>query len=125
MLGWHISVFRQADGGATPAASGSPKGERVAVWQTGLRGLKWIDRLVDDGRAIDLGGNGYPCGYTARAQHLVQRILDGPPEALNPWVCGPDDIIGKGWDGRTVIDRAAADDCRPDEWLLVEAWDET
>jgi hypothetical protein len=125
MLGWHISVFRQADGGAMPAASGSAKGGRVAVWQTGLGGLKWIDVLVGEGRVVDLGGNGYPCWYTAQVRHLVQRIVDGPPEALNPWVYGPDDVLTEAWEGRTVIDRAAADHCRPDEWLLVEVWDES
>jgi len=27
--------------------------------------------------------------------------------------------------GKTVVDRAAAAGCRPDEWLLVEAWDDS
>jgi hypothetical protein len=31
MLGWHVSVYRQTDGGASPAAFESPEGTRVAV----------------------------------------------------------------------------------------------
>ena len=37
----------------------------------------------------------------------------------------PGDILGTGWEGKTVVNRAVADACRPDEWLLVEAWDES
>jgi hypothetical protein len=61
MLGWHISVYRQKVGGLS-----TPKGQRLAVWQTGLGGLDWLDELVKAGKAINLGENGgYPCRYTA------------------------------------------------------------
>jgi hypothetical protein len=33
MLGWHASVYRQPDGGHSPATFESPEGERLAVWQ--------------------------------------------------------------------------------------------
>jgi hypothetical protein len=29
------------------------------------------------------------------------------------------------WEGKTTIDEAALDSCDPEEWLLVEAWDES
>jgi hypothetical protein len=29
------------------------------------------------------------------------------------------------WEGKTMVDRPAAAACRPDEWLVVEAWDES
>src|SRR5438552_269958 len=125
MLGWHISVFRQSDGGKSPATEKSPKGTRLAVWQTGLWGTDWLDELVKAGQAIDLGGNGYPCRYTATPEHLIPRIIDEPPHAREVWICEPGDIISDKWEGRTVIDREAAAQCRPDEWLLVEAWDES
>jgi hypothetical protein len=125
MLGWHISVYRQRDGGAAPATETSPEGPRLAVWQTGLWGLQWIDALVAAGKAIDLGGNGYPCRYTATAEHLVPPIMEGPPQARATWLHDASDILTDKWEGQTVIDRAVADGCRPDEWLLVVAWDES
>ncbi len=74
---------------------------------------------------IDLGGNGYPCWYTATAQQLIPFVMNEPPHAHRVWGSGPYDILGDGWEGKTVIDSAAIADCRPDEWLLVEAWDES
>jgi hypothetical protein len=103
----------------------SPQGKRLAVWQTGLGGLDWIDELVKAGRAIDLGGNGYPCRYSATAENIIPRIVDGPPGAKKIWTHDPHDILTEKWAGKTVIDQAALADCQPDEWLLIEAWDES
>lgn len=122
MLGWHISVFRQANGGSAPARADSERGARVAVWQAGLWGLARFNDLVKVGQAIDLGGNGYPLWYTAQAEHLIPRIAGGLPEARSTWAAGPEDILTESWVGGTEV---ATDDCRPDEWLLVEAWDES
>lgn len=125
MLGWHISVYRQADGGASPATATSPEGTRLAVWQTDLGGLEWFDELVKAGKAIYLGGNGYPCRYTAMTEHVIPRVVDEPPGARQAWVFGADDVITEKWEGKTVVDRSAVAACRPDEWLLIEAWDES
>ena len=117
MLGWHISVYRQMDKGTAPATANSLKGTRLAVWQTGLGGLEWIDELVKKGKVVDLGGNGYPSYYTATVGHLTAHIVNGPHEAT--------DILGKLWEGKTVINQAAVISCRLEEWLLVVAWDES
>jgi hypothetical protein len=125
MLGWHISIYRQTNDGATPAKDDSGLGARLAVWQTGLGGLDWIEELVKAGKAIDLGGNGYPCRYTATAENIIPRIIVEPPGARRIWSSGVHDILTEKWEGKTVIDRAVAVACRPDEWLLIEAWDES
>lgn len=125
MIGWHISVYRQKDGGASPATATTPEGPRLAVWQTGAGGLKWLNDLANAGLAVTLGGNGYPCRYMAPAQHLLTRFADNPPGANKHWIYGVNDILLDGWEGKTVIDHAAVAECRPDEWLLVEAWDES
>jgi hypothetical protein len=65
---------------------------------------------VKDGKAIDLGGNGYPCFYTALAEQLIPRFIDRPPN-------------GTERGDPSVIDRSAALACPPNEWLLVVAWD--
>jgi hypothetical protein len=126
MIGWHVSVYRQTDGGASPATLDSVRGTRLAVWQAGPNGLVWLKELVKRGNAVDFRGNGYPTGFTAPAKYIIPRAIEkAPPDANKTWVCGPDDIIGPGWDGETVTDPAAASECRPDEWLLVVAWDES
>jgi hypothetical protein len=125
MLGWHISVFRQAGGGSSPGEYDSEQGARLAVWQADFGGMGWLDELVKTGHAIDLGGAGYPSWLTAQAEHLIPPIVGGPPSAREIWTSGPDDVLTSQWAGKTVINHAVADDCRADEWLLVVAWDES
>ena len=125
MLGWNIGVYRLMENEEGPATATSAYGTRLAVWQTGLYGLKWIDELVKEGKAIDLDGNGYPFRYTATAEHLIPHFVNGVPEARERWSFEVTDIILEGWEGKTAIDQAAIALCRPDEWLLVEAWDES
>lgn len=74
MLGWHISIYRQIEGGALPGTSKSSKGIRLAVWQTGLHGLDWLTELVKLGKAIALDGDGCHVLYAATAQYLIPRI---------------------------------------------------
>jgi hypothetical protein len=100
------------------------RGERLAVWQSGLWGLNWVDELVKSGRILELQRGGYPNLYTGRFEYILSRISD-PPEVNASWVCGPDDLIGDAWEGRTVIEENAIARCHPDEWLLIEAWDES
>jgi hypothetical protein len=114
-MSWDISIYRQANDGLSPATAESPRGTRLAVWHEGQGGLYWVDELVKAGKAIDLGGQGYPCRYTATAENIIPRIpqrVDEPPTAQRIWKIFEYDF-----------DRAAATACRPDEWLLVEAWD--
>jgi hypothetical protein len=125
MLGWHISVYLQKDGGASPATGESIEGTRLAVWQTGLDGLRWIDELVEAGKAISLGGDGYPLRFTSAAKYIVPRIIEQPPQARSAWVFAAGDILTDKWEGKTAINRAAAERCLPDEWLLITAWDES
>ena len=124
-LGWHISVYRQQNDGSTPASFGAEQGSRLAVWQTGIDGLRWIDDLVKQQKAIDLGGNGYPMEYTAKAVDLVQQLRDGPPKAKAVWSIDAGDVIMPGWLGKTTKAPETIDACRPDEWLLIQAWDES
>jgi len=126
MIGWYISIYRQTDEGASPAPAESPTGKRLVVWQTrGFGGLDWIDELVQKGKAIDLGGDGYPRRYTATAEHLIPGFIDGPQGAQDTLECEESDILTEKREGKMVIDRVATAACRPDEWLMVEAWDKS
>lgn len=123
--GWYITVYRQADEGAEPSTAESLLGTRLAVWQSDASGLGWIEALVASGRARSLGGNGYPNLYTATAAELIPRVRKGPPRGRRVWSAGEHDVLGPGWLGRTVIDEAAIEQCRPEEWPVIEAWDES
>jgi hypothetical protein len=125
MLGWHVSVYRQKDGGRSPATAKSEEGTRLAVWQADVGGLKWIHELVKAGKAIDLLGNGYPNRYTAVAENLIPHISATPPLAREHWLLEAGDIVTDQWVGKTVTDPIEITQCRPDEWLLIEAWDES
>ena len=124
MLGWNISVYR-LEHGAVRATTKSPTGVRLAIWQTGLDGLDWLDELVKEGKAVNLGGNGYPCRFTATAEHLLPHFVNGVPEAHSTWSFEVTDILMKGWAGKTAINQTAIAACRPDEWLLLLAWDKS
>ena len=125
MLAWCVIVFRQADGGKTPASTKSQDtGERIAIWQTGPYGLKWVRELVDNGKLIDLGGDGYPNLYTGRAEHLLP-IANDPPDAHDVWLRDDFDRVTEDYVGKTRIDQKLIDDCRFDEWLIVHLWDES
>ena len=124
MLGWHISVYRQGGDRAAPAQAIDEHGARIAVWQTGLGGLGWIEEAVRSNGHF-LGGDGYPYRYTAQAHDLLPTILAGPPHANKTWHHDPGDVLGSKWIGRTLIDTQTAEACAPGEWLLIEAWDQS
>lgn len=125
MLGWHITISRQADGGMSPAQADAVTSVDLAVWQSGLNGLEWINELVKQGTAIRLGGNGYTSAYTSEAQYVLPQIAGGPPEAPGVWVSGPQDTLTDRWLGKTTLDVEALRGCTPREWLLIVAWDES
>ena len=95
------------------------------MWQSRDGGLRWLRALVDRGDAICVQDGGYPSRYTARARHLLPPIETGPPLARATWIRGEKDVVTEGWAGKTVIDQDVLAQCRPEEWLLVEAWDES
>jgi hypothetical protein len=86
--------------------------------------LQWIEELVSSGAAVAASTGGYPSVFYAKAVDVIPQ-LDSPPEANPIWISGPDDILTERWTGRTVVDQGAAATCTPDEWLLIEAWDES
>jgi hypothetical protein len=82
-------------------------------------------RTRQAGKAIALPGSGYPDHFFAQARHLLPEILEEPPHANAIWVRDSGDVLTERWVARTSVDCAAADECSPDEWLLVEAWDQS
>ena len=101
------------------------QGKRIAVWQTPVDGLDWLSDLVAKQQALLLATNGYPCVYVGQGRHLLPPIVAGPPSANPHWLFDPGDVLSMKWEGKTVIDQAEAAGSGPEEWLMVEAWDES
>ena len=101
------------------------KGKRLAVWQSGIGGLGWIYTLINKNKAIELGGCGYPSRYTAQAKHILPELAGEPPEANAVWSCGPTDQLSEAWSSKTAKDQELMQGCLPDEWLIIDAWDES
>ena len=117
MLGWDVLVFRNA----VPA-----KDEKSIVhWETGPSGLRWLDNLAKEGKAFDLGGNGYPMRYKISADVLLPIIKGGPPPNDGGAVMGDDYYRAAGWTRTRTFDAAAIDSCAPGQMLLIEAWDQS
>lgn len=111
MLGWKIYIKKEPD-------------NLIASWQVGLGGLAWIDELIKAGLIKDLGGNGYPNKYSARAEVILPKIYPNPPEHMNSIPVMGDDYILSGndtWDVK--FEEVEIMKCRSEDTLMIEAWD--
>lgn len=116
MLGWEVFVNRPSD---------ANEEELVASWNTGALGLKWLSKLVEAGRAKDLGGNGYPGKYAIEAGVLLPIIRSGLPGNDSPPVIGDDYALPRGWSSDISWKPEAASACKPGDVLIIEVWDQS
>jgi hypothetical protein len=113
VIGWEVFVTRQGSDAS------------VGHWRTSVFGLKWLDQLVEERRAVDLGGDGYPNRYSVSACVLLPIITGTLPNNASPLVIGEDYVIPAGWSGVAQLDPQVVAACHPDEQLLVEVWDQS
>jgi hypothetical protein len=113
VLGWEVFVTRQGSDAS------------VANWKTSVFGLTWLDQLVEENRAVDLGGNGYPNRYSVAARVLLPIITGTLPANASPLVVGEDYVMPAGWSGVAELNAHNVAACHPDEQLLVEVWDQS
>lgn len=125
MIGWHISIYRQASGATGPATVNTPTGNRLAILQFGPDGLAWLVDLVQAGKAIELGGDGYPFRYTAMAEAVLPNLVDKPQPGQDPRSLGWKVLRTGQWEGRAELDHSVIADCCANEWVIIEAWDES
>lgn len=124
MIGFEIFVYR-ADLVSNPSASW-PEDEALLVsWLVGgFGGLDWINELVKEGKAVGLGGNGYPLRYTVLAKDFLPRIAAGIPKPGGGPIIGDDYYLPANWIGNPKIrERFAA--CPSEQLLLINAWDQS
>jgi hypothetical protein len=147
MLGWNSSVHRFNDPelrdargdlqaieellkrryGVDEVPDSQVAGERyLAVWQSGIGGISWLDELAQGGHALKTSHCGYPESYVIRAGAFKRQREEGLPDEKASWTFGHGDVVDFDlWVGKTAIDLETLRRVPDDEWLLVEAWDES
>ena len=116
MLGWKIYITQE---------SSTDKSEYLMIWSAGIGGLDWLDQLVKDGLAQDLGGNGYPDRYSAKAAVILPMVVPVLPNYEGKFVIGDDYVLAGGEHWGIKLNQSKIDACSPEETLIIEAWDES
>jgi hypothetical protein len=126
MLGWFVCIYRQENARKLPVTNKPQDGGVLARWQTGLYGLDWLEKLVKEGKATLVAANdGYPIRYTAMTKYILPAITDTPPNARQNWMADEGDKLLPSWAGKTELNKIEIDKCDPNEWLMIETWDES
>ena len=103
----------------------------LAEWETGVGGIRWLEKLVEEGKATKLRGDGYPNRYTSTA-NIVLPLITG--DAIKPadngiWVFGMDEgeeyAQPPGWMGKVNLRPESIRTCPTDASLTIDAWDQS
>jgi hypothetical protein len=120
MIGYSISVYEFIEG--IDITSISNDNEAVATWTSGgFDGLDWIDNLVSEAKAEDLGGNGYPIYYKAQVQVVLKALAVDTPKNEGQTIMDDENVMTSDW--RSKIDTSEIAKLKPNQQLLIEAWD--
>ena len=101
-FGWGYNIYRQVDGGASPATKASRKCRQLlSVMWTGRLDDSWLEILKKAGKTLPISSDGQ---YTATARDVMNCSYFSD---------------GNDWPGRQALAT-----CRPDEWLIIDMWDD-
>lgn len=112
MLGWEIIVKNQD--------------VTLASWMASAWGTSWLRDLVKEGKAQDLATNsGYPHVFSMKAKDLIPILVTGIPQTDAGLVIGEDYAISGDKVWNLKINQSSINQCKPEDELLIEAWDQS
>lgn len=121
MLGWYIVIFVE-NSNIPIDRNTSTERTRLVSWATGVSGRNWLDELVYEDKATNLGGNGYPFKYSGKASSILPFIISGPPPYEGKTVVV--DYAGKDIYS-LKIDEQKISQCHAEDKLIIEVWDQS
>lgn len=117
MLGWEIVICRQS-------TSERLDDVLIASWTTGLRGLDWLDALVEQGMAVPLPPKEFGCRrYTAPIGSVFEALSLWKPDRTQWDVVGDDYVIPMGWMGEVKFFPERFKLCPAEEMVFISAVD--
>jgi len=109
MLGWWFVI----DHGKSNESGPGPE-HTLLTWEAGVSGLRWLDNLVESGKAQQLRAGGYPNLYEGRAADVLPAACE---------VIGKIDFTYKLFKPHFQVERINA--CQPDDIVTISAWDQS
>lgn len=103
----------------------------LAKWEAGIAGIRWLEVLVEEGKATKLRGDGYPNRYVSTARYVLPLITGASikPGDDGIWVFGMDEgeeyAQPPGWMGKVNLRPESIRTCSPDAALTIDAWDQS
>jgi len=125
MIGWWIVVSTQSPRERDQADQESRRSAILAQWEAGAEGIRWIERLTQEGKADKLAGGGYPNRYTAKAADVLPLLGVEPPPPSGPVIVGDDYALPANWRGKIELHAERIAACAPDRLLTIDAWDQS
>jgi hypothetical protein len=114
-LGWSITLTLQTPEEYAQLSNGDDSW--LGKWDADVDGLNRLDHLIADGRAVELGGNGYPVFYAVRAD-VLRPLLRRPKSPDDRFAALPQPRRRKQYIRRTRLKELPAD-----QLITVVAWD--
>lgn len=124
MLGWYVVIFR-TNAKTHLVYDASTDEARLASWSTGINGLDWLDHLAKANKILNLGGNGYPSRYSAKASEILPIISSALSSCNRPIAIGDNIVISARDISALKVDALKISACSSDDQLLIEAWDQS
>ena len=130
MLGFKYCIYRQRENKEQPASIDSQHLFRVLSFETDLDGFSWVNLTTKNQSLLFLGGHGYPYRYTGQLRDLFSdienvlsncktiRVATGKSSNIPEWMVSEQDVV------TSLSYKEALSQCDPNEWLLIEVWDQ-
>ena len=120
MLGFDIEIYKFTDG--MDITSNKISKPVLIKWtSSGFDGLDWINTLLNEAKAEDLGGNGYPFFYKAKTQFILRALTSDISKNKGQTIMGDDYVASSDW--RSQINISKLEECDSNQELIIEAWD--